>query len=102
MPTPKFTTTDKVIIVLFFVLYMLGYHFLISSGGGRPKQKVRTAARTERRKDSVATKAKGLRGLLPDSSFDEASYYQDHYDEYQDDPEDEIRFVPEIFDSNDE
>lgn len=34
--------------------------------------------------------------------FDEASYYQDHYDEYQDDPEDELRFPPEIFDSNDE
>ena len=34
--------------------------------------------------------------------FDEASYYQDHYDEYMDDPEDEIRFPPEIFDANDE
>ena len=34
--------------------------------------------------------------------FDEASYYQDHYDEYQDDPEDEISFPPEIFDANDE
>ena len=34
--------------------------------------------------------------------FDEASYYQDHYDEYLDDPEDEIRFPPEIFDANDE
>ncbi len=34
--------------------------------------------------------------------FDEASYYQDHYDEYQDDPEDELRFPPEIFDANDE
>ena len=33
-------------------------------------------------------------------SFDEASYYQDHYDEYLDDPEDEIRFPPEIFDAN--
>ena len=32
--------------------------------------------------------------------FDEASYYQDHYDEYLDDPEDEIRFPPEIFDAN--
>ncbi len=36
------------------------------------------------------------------SEFDEASYYQDHYDEYQDDPEDEIRFPPEIFDANDD
>lgn len=34
--------------------------------------------------------------------FDEASYYQDHYDEYLDDPEDEIRFPPEIFDANDD
>ena len=34
--------------------------------------------------------------------FDEASYYQDNYDDYQDDPEDEIRFPPEIFDANDE
>ena len=33
---------------------------------------------------------------------DEASYFQDHYDEYLDDPEDEIRFPPEIFDANDE
>ena len=33
---------------------------------------------------------------------DEASYYQDHYDEYQDDPEDELRFPPEIFDANDD
>ena len=37
-----------------------------------------------------------------DNPFDEASYYQDHYDEYQDDPEDEIRFPPEIFDANDD
>lgn len=34
--------------------------------------------------------------------FDEASYYQNHYDEYQDDPEDELRFPPEIFDANDD
>ena len=34
--------------------------------------------------------------------FDEASYYQDHYDEYRDDPEDEIRFPPEIFEANDD
>lgn len=36
------------------------------------------------------------------SQFDEASYYQDHYDEYLDDPEDELRFPPEIFDANDD
>ena len=34
--------------------------------------------------------------------FDESSYYQDHYDEYLDDPEDEIRFPPEIFDANED
>ena len=34
--------------------------------------------------------------------FDETSYFQDHYDEYLDDPEDEIRFPPEIFDANEE
>ena len=34
--------------------------------------------------------------------LDEASYYQDHYDEYLDDPEDELRFPPEIFDTNDD
>ncbi len=33
---------------------------------------------------------------------DEVSYFQDHYDEYLDDPEDEIRFPPEIFDANDD
>jgi hypothetical protein len=36
------------------------------------------------------------------SQFDEASYYQDHYDEYLDDPEDELRFPPEIFEANDD
>lgn len=34
--------------------------------------------------------------------FDEASYFQDHYDEYLDDREDEIRFPPEIFDVNED
>ena len=34
--------------------------------------------------------------------FDEASYFQDYYDEYLDDPEDEIRFPPEIFDANED
>ena len=35
-------------------------------------------------------------------NFDEASYFQDHYDDYLDDPEDEIRFPPEIFEANEE
>ena len=43
-----------------------------------------------------------LRRLGNNHQFDEASYYQDNYDEYQDDPEDELRFPPEIFDSNDD
>ncbi len=34
--------------------------------------------------------------------LDEASYYQDHYDEYLDDPEDELCFPPEIFEANDD
>ncbi|MBQ9641236.1 MAG: hypothetical protein IJV06_06725 [Bacteroidaceae bacterium] len=29
-------------------------------------------------------------------------YYQDHYEEYKDDPEDELRFPPEIFDASDD
>ena len=37
-----------------------------------------------------------------DRIADEASYFQDHYDEYLDDPEDEIRFPPEIFDANED
>lgn len=40
------------------------------------------------------------RGVSRD--FDEASYFQDHYDDYLDDPEDEIRFPPEIFEANED
>ena len=29
-------------------------------------------------------------------------YFQDHYDDYRDDPEDELRFPPEIFDASDD
>ena len=192
----KFRTTDKVIIVLIFSLYLLGYHFLISSGSGKSKQEVRDGVvneiKTEQRKDTYPTisKERKVKSLSEDwpldlgkyfytldiepgyemedeeyevvgksgdnlivkkyhdwpaisghfewycnkkltttqqmydyvvahhqtivrqmqevrrrgisREFDEASYYQDHYDEYQDDPEDEIRFPPEIFDANDE
>ena len=35
------------------------------------------------------------------NSFDEISYYEDHRDDYLDDPEDEIRFPPEIFETLD-
>ena len=196
MPTPKFRTTDKVIIVLIFVLYLLGYHFLISSGSGKSKQEVRDGVvneiKTDQRKETYPniTKERKVKSLSEDwpldlgkyfytldiepgyemedeeyevvgksgdnlivkkyhdwpaisghfewycnkkltttqqmydyvvahhqtivrqmqevrrrcisREFDETSYYQDHYDEYQDDPEDEIRFPPEIFDANDE
>ncbi len=192
MPTPKFKTADKVIIVLFFALYMLGYHFLMSSGSEEPRQRAgkeaMNVAKTERiREATPTTEKKSLQDWpldlgkyfytidispgyeiegeewvevekvgdhyyakrendWPDISghfewycnerltstqqlydyvvahrqsiirqmeemkkrrvptasdiFDEPSYYQDHYDEYQDDPEDEIRFPPEIFDAN--
>ena len=195
MPTPKFTTADKVIIVLFFVLYMLGYHYLMSSGSGKPEQRTRretmTVAKTEQEEVTVPndTKTRKVRSLqdwpldlgkyfytidiepgyeMEDEEFevvgksgdnllvkrhhewpdisghfewycnerltstqqmydyvvahrkaiirqmqevrkrginriaDEASYFQDHYDEYLDDPEDEIRFPPEIFDANED
>ena len=196
MPNPKFKTTDKIIIGSIFALYLLGYHFLISSGSGEQKQEVRDevvpVVKTEERKEIIPTspnksKTKSLSTDWPldlgkyfytldiepgyemedeeyevvgesggnlivkkhhdwpaisghfewycnkkltttqqmydyvvahhqaivrqmqevkrrgiSREFDEASYYQDHYDEYQDDPEDEIRFPPEIFDANEE
>ena len=195
MPSPYFKTIDKVIIVLFFVLYMLGYHYLMSSGSGKPEQRTRretmTVAKTEQEEVTVPndTKTRKVRSLqdwpldlgkyfytidiepgyeMEDEEFevvgksgdnllvkrhhewpdisghfewycnerltstqqmydyvvahrkaiirqmqevrkrginriaDEASYFQDHYDEYLDDPEDEIRFPPEIFDANED
>ena len=198
MPTPKFTTTDKVIIVAFFALYILSYNFLISSGseqpGRRGKSEDRTAAEVKPRQTASTPAAqkqtvrslndwpldlgkyfytididpgyemegeewvevekvgdryyakrendwpdisghfewycnekltttqqmydyvvahrmaivrqmqevKRRHALTADDFSDEASYYQDHYDEYMDDPEDEIRFPSEIFDANDE
>ena len=196
MPNPKFSTIDKVIIVLIFALYLLGYHFLISSGSGKSKQEVRDGVvneiKTDQRKETYPniTKERKVKSLSEDwpldlgkyfytldiepdyemedeeyevvgksgdnlivkkyhdwpaisghfewycnkkltttqqiydyvvahhqaivrqmqevrrrgisREFDDASYYQDNYDDYQDDPEDEIRFPPEIFDANDE
>ena len=194
----RFSKKEVIIIVLFFALYMLGCHFLMSSGSGDPKQDERdmvmTEIITERREEPAPMgtrkqerKVKSLTadwpvdlgkyfywidiapgyemedeeyevvgesgGNLivkrhhdwPDISghfewycneklsttqqmfdyvvahhraivkqmkevkrrgichqFDEASYYQDHYDEYLDDPEDELRFPAEIFDANDD
>lgn len=191
MSKSKFTSTDKVIIVLFFILYMIGYAWLTEPKKDEPRreevktvmqQTERPQARTETKRkpkslsadwpldlgkyfytididpgyemegeeyevveesggnlivrkhndwpaisghfewycnkkltttqqmyDYVVAHHKAIlrqmqevkrRGISRD--FDEASYYQDHYDEYQDDPEDEIRFPPEIFDANDE
>lgn len=195
MPNHNFKTTDKVIIVSFFVLYMLGYHYLMSSGSGKPEQRARretmTVAKTDREKITMPnnTKVRKVRSLqdwpldlgkyfytidiepgyeMEDEVFDavgksgdnllvkrhhdwpdisghfewycnerlsstqqmydyvvahrkaiikqmqevrnrgidriadEASYFQDHYDEYLDDPEDEIRFPAEIFDANED
>ena len=190
MPNPKINTTDKVIIALFFVLYMIGYAWLIEPKEETPRrterkmtlsQKEIEQTRTEKRQpkflsadwpldlgkyfytididpgyemedeeyevvgesggnpvvrkhhdwpdisghfewycnekltttqqmyDYVVAHHKAIvrqmqeikkRGL--GNPFDEASYYQDHYDEYQDDPEDEMRFPPEIFGANDD
>ena len=198
MPNPKFKTADKVIIILFFALYMLGYHFLMSPGSGEPKQDgrdgVMSEVQTERREETAPMgtrkQERKVRSLVADwpvdlgkyfywididpgyemedeeyevvgesggnlivrrhhdwpdisrhfewycnekltttqqmfdyvvahhqaivrqmrevrrrnisSQLDEPSYYQDHYDEYLDDPEDELRFPPEIFDANKE
>ena len=43
-----------------------------------------------------------LRNKNINQRIDESSYFQDHFDEYLDDPEDEIRFPPEIFDANED
>lgn len=195
MPESHFRKIDIFIIVLFFALYMLGYHYLMSSDSGKPEQRARretmTVAKTEREEVAVPneTKARKVKSLQdwpldlgkyfytidiepgyemeeeeyelvgesggnlivrkhhdwPDISghfewycnerltstqqmydyvvahrkaiirqmqevrnrginriADEASYFQDHYDEYLDDPEDEIRFPPEIFDANED
>ena len=195
MSESHFKKTYIFIIVSFFVLYMFGYHYLMSSGSGKPRQRARreamTVAQTNQQEathhdNTKARKVKSLQdwpldlgkyfytidiepgyemedevfevvgksgdNLLvkrhhdwPDISghfewycnakltttqqmfdyvvahhktivrqmqevkkrglsnpIDEASYYQDHYDEYQDDPEDEISFPPEIFDANED
>ena len=50
MPNTKFTTTDKVIIVAIIALYVLGYHFLISSGNEQPgKRESRMVTEADRR-----------------------------------------------------
>lgn len=194
MPTSKFTKTDKAIILGIFGLYMLGYHFLMSSGSGQPEYRAKNdVAAVSQQKQRIVSEPPAQKRAVkslsdwpldlgkyfywidiapgyemegeeyevvgesggnlivkkhndwPDISGhfewycnekltttqqmfdyvvahrqaiirqmqevkrrglshpqDEASYYQDHYDEYQDDPEDELRFPPEIFDANDD
>lgn len=51
---------------------------------------------------AILKQMKEVRNRGISREFDEASYYQDHYDVYLDDPEDEIRFPPEIFDKNED
>ena len=109
MVNPNLKKKDVVIIVLFFVLYGIGYAWLIE-----PKDKTATKSKKEtiipksERRQTEIKQPKSLSINWSDTceqyerEFDEASYYQDHYDEYQDDPEDELRFPPEIFDANDE
>lgn len=196
MSNSHFKRTDKGIIALVFALYILGYHFLMSSGSGKPRKGAKsreiTMTKNHRMKRAIHESANnqdvkslqtdwpldlgryyytididpgyeieeevfevvgksgdnlllkrhndwpdisghfewycndkltstqqmydyvvshrkailrqmqevGRRGISRE--FDEASYFQDHYDEYLDDPEDEIRFPPEIFDANEE
>ena len=109
MVNPNFKKKDVVIIVLFFVLYGIGYAWLIE-----PKDKIREKTEKESiipESERRQTEKQQLKSLSFDWSdtceqyereFDEASYYQDHYDEYLDDPEDELRFPPELFDANDD
>lgn len=109
MPKQKFTKTDITIIVLFFIFYMVGYAWLIEPKKEKPKKREKnTMTRLSERRQTEKRQLKSLSVNWPDTcehdecEHDEASYYQDHYDEYQDDPEDEIRFPPEFFDANDE
>ena len=80
MSSLKFKTTDKVIIVLFFVLYMLGYHYLMSSGSGKPEQRARretmTVAKTEREEVAIPndTKARKVKSLQ-DWPLDLGNYF---------------------------
>ena len=105
----RFFKKEVAIIVLFIVVYMLGYAWLIEPKENTEKMMEKNAMipQSERRQ----TEKRQLKSLSVDwtdtcehyeREYDEASYYQDHYDEYQDDPEDELRFPPDIFDANDD
>lgn len=104
MPNPKLKKTDIIIITILFILYIVGYAYLIEPKKEFVREKEKPSIQIKQETGQAKfgekrrMKEKKLRSI--DSQFDEASYYQDHYDEYLDDPEDEIRFPPEIFDAN--
>lgn len=81
MSQQKFKTTDKVIIVLIFALYLLGYHFLISSGSGKSRQEVRDGVvneiKTEQRKETYPTISKGrkVKSLSEEWPLDLGKYF---------------------------
>lgn len=104
MPNPKLKKTDIIIITILFILYIVGYACLIEpkKDAVREKEKPAVQVKQETGQTKIEEKrqVKKIKLRSIDSQFDEASYYQDHYDEYLDDPEDEIRFPPEIFDAN--
>jgi hypothetical protein len=69
MSESHFKKVEIFIIVSFFVLYMLGYHYLMSSGSGKLEQRARrktmTVAKTEREEVTVPndTKARKVKSL---------------------------------------
>lgn len=81
MANPKFKTIDKVIIVLIFVLYLLGYHFLISSGSGKSRQDTRDeflpVAKTEERIEvnQISPKKRQPKSLSADWPLDLGKYF---------------------------
>lgn len=111
MNRSKFKRTDVIIIVIIFALYMIGYAWMIEPRKKSTKKydMVVHQAMTPR-PSATPKKPKSLPPGSPVDSedcgknhgFDEASYFQDHYDDYLDDPEDEIRFPPEIFEANED
>lgn len=81
MPNSKFSTTDKAIIVLIFVLYLLGYHFLISSGSGKSRQDTRDellpVAKTEERIEvnPISPKERQPKSLTANWPLDLGKYF---------------------------
>lgn len=111
MNRSKFKRTDIIIIVIIFVLYMIGYAWMIEpKKRSSKKDEVEMHQAMTPRQSATLKKPKSLPSECSVDSedsrvkpeFDEASYFQDHYDDYLDDPEDEIRFPPEIFDANED